>query len=470
MINRILIRVKTVQMLYAYLLTRSEFRIDSAPDSSSRDRRFAYNVYLDILMLIIELSGSRPQARVTAPVIPAKLGANRVGKALADTDALKDATRRNGSSLEQLRNCLPALLETIENSSAYGDYSRKRKTTLETDVTLWTTLISTIIAKSAEVEAAFRTNAEFTQAGFEAGIRQAIETLKDYNDTRSAYANAQSDLQRSLDKAYELYHYLLSLMVELTDAQADHIEKAKSKYLATAEDLNPNTRFIDNALIARLRESEELNDFLSEHPHRWADEPVLIKSLLDTIVKSKVYTDYMAAESVSYEDDCNLWRTIFKTIILPSDELAEELEHLSIFWNDDLEIMSTFVIKTLNHFAKSPDSPVKLLPRYKDEEDARFGAELFRFAVSNREQYRSYIDRFINADQWDPERLAFMDIVIMTCAIAELINYPLIPVPVTMNEYVEIANNYSTGRSGQFINGILFSIVNYLKEEHILNK
>lgn len=472
MVNRILIRVKVVQMLYAYLLTRSEFRIDSAPEAPSRDKRFAYSVYLDLLQLIIELSGCNPQRKGNKQpvVLPPKLNSNRVGKALADTDAIKSAMLRGAGSYEAVRECVPALAGIIEESAVYTDYAKRRKLTLDDDVKLWTSILSTIIAKSEAVEKAFRTSDDFSQVGYEAGIRQAIDTLEAYNDSRAAYRNAQSDLQRSLDTAYSLYHHLFGLMIELTNAQADRIETAKRKYLATDQDRNPNTRFITNALVTRLKENEGLQKYLKDHPMRWADEPALIKKLLDNILASDTYREYMESPERSYEGDCNLWRNLLKNVIITSDDLAEELENRSIFWNDDLEIMATFVLKTIGHFAKNPDEPVELLPEYKDEEDAAFGAELFSLAVENRELYREYIDKFINSDQWDPERLAFMDIVIMTCAIAELMNYPAIPVPVTMNEYVEIANNYSTQRSGQFINGILYAVVTYLQQEGILKK
>lgn len=472
MVNRILIRVKVVQMLYAYLLTRSEFRIDSAPDAASRDKRFAYTVYLDLLQLIIELSGCNPQrkGRKQPVVLPPKLNSNRVGKALADNDTIKNVILKGGTSFEAVLTCVPELAELISQSEAYTDYAKRRKLTLDDDVRLWTTILSTVIAPSKNLEQAFRTNPEFSQVGYEAGFRQLTDTLEAYNDSRAAYRNAQSDLQRSLDTAYSLYHHLFGLMIELTNAQADRIEGAKRKFLATDQDRNPNTRFINNALIARLKENEDLQKYLKDHPLRWADEPSLIKKLLDTILASDVYKEYMESPERSYEGDCNLWRNLLKYVIINSDELAEELENRSIFWNDDLEIMATFVLKTIGYFAKNPDQPVNMLPEYKDEEDAAFGAELFSLAVENRELYRQYIDKFINSDQWDPERLAFMDIVIMTCAVAELLNYPSIPVPVTMNEYVEIANYYSTARSGQFINGLLYALATYLEQEGILKK
>ncbi|MDE6331609.1 MAG: hypothetical protein K2L80_03315, partial [Muribaculaceae bacterium] len=203
MVNRILIRVKVVQMLYAYLLTRSEFRIDPAPEAASRDKRFAYSVYLDVLQLIIELSGCNPQRRGNrqAAVLPPKLSTNRVGKALLDTDAIKNAMLKGNGSYEALRTCVPSLADAIGESAVYADYAKRRKLTLEDDVRLWTSLITTVIATSEAVEKAFRSNPEFSQVGYEAGLRQAVATLEAYNDSRAAYRNAHSDLQRSLDTA-----------------------------------------------------------------------------------------------------------------------------------------------------------------------------------------------------------------------------------------------------------------------------
>lgn len=470
MVNRILIRIKVVQMLYAYLLTRSEFKIDSAPDGTSRDRRFAYTVYLDMLLLISELSGCNLQQRQLNAIVPSKLASNRVGKALAETDILKSTLLKGTTCIQALRPAMPGLLSVIEKDAAYQEYSRKRKTDLDIDVRLWTHLLEDVIAKDPEVDTLLRTSDEYTTAGFEAGVKRAVATIAAYNDTSAAYNGAKAELQRSLDKAYELYFDMFQLMIDLTDAMRERQANAKAKYLATHQELNPDTRFVDNELIRRLEQNEELKEFIKKNPAAWAEDPALMRNLLDRIVESKPYQDYMAAPETNFEADCNLWRTLLKYIIFPSDALADELENQSIYWNDDLEIMSTFVLKTLGQIARNPDEPIHFLPQYKDREDAAFGAELFHLAVEHRELYRSYIDKFINSDQWDPERLAFMDIVIMICAIAELINYPNIPVPVTLNEYIEIANSYSTTRSGQFINGLLYSIVNYLNEEKIINK
>ena len=174
----------------------------------------------------------------------------------------------------------------------------------------------------------------------------------------------------------------------------------------------------------------------------------------------------------TFEQDCDLWRNLFKNIILPSDELAETLESRSIFWNDDIHVMGTFVLKTIRRFAqsKTEGADIDLLPQFKDDEDRRFGPDLFMHAVNHYDEYKELVEKFVNTTRWDAERLAFMDIVIMVTAIAEIMAYPAIPLAVSLNEYIEIANAYSTPRSGAFINGILYSVINHLKEEGRLVK
>lgn len=474
MVNRILIRIKVVQMLYSYLLTRSEFKIDTAPETSSKDKKYAYAVYLDIIFLILQLSGiriRRNDGSLTPEISVDKyIAKNRVGKALFDNDTIKAIILREAAGTEKFDSILQALSDKIAKSAAYRDYKKIKSPTLDNDVRFWLTVINTVIAKDDSVIEILRQDKTFTISGFEAGIKQCSDTLTSYQDSRMTYVNAGRELKASLDKAYELYYSLFALIIDLTREQALRLDNAKSKFLATHEDLNPNTRFVDNRFVARLETNEELQAYLAEHPSSWADEPSLLRSLLDNIMQSEIYSDYMTSETDDYAADCEFWRNVMRSIILPSDDLAEVLESKSIFWNDDIPIMGTFVLKTIKQFAASPEKEVKFLPQYKDAEDEEFGPDLFRYAVEKRETYRSYIDRFINSSQWDPERLAFMDIVVMIAAIAELINYPSIPVPVTMNEYIEIANNYSTSRSGQFINGILFSVVRYLNEEGIISK
>lgn len=476
MINRILIRIKVVQILYSYLLSRSEFKIDGSPEGASRDRRFAYAVYLDMLMLIQELSGIRvncPDRDFVAVEAEKTLRGNRVGRALADNPQLKEITFKNSADLALLKDVALPLYNKIINSAVYKDYARKRSRTLDDDVRLWTVILDTVVAKDTALQAALRKNPEFSLTGFNYGIMQAVDTLRSYNDARSMYLKARTDLQASLDQAYKLYMALFVLIVQLTDEQRERIESAKSKYIVSADDLNPNMRMAENRFAAFLASNPVIEKFINDNKFSWLSAEGLVKSLLDRIVASDVYQEYIESPVDDWSHDCEFWRSVLRSVVLPSDALDEALESMSIFWNDDLAIIGTFVLKTIRRFATAGDeaaaADIDFMPPYKDDEDAAFGAALFTDAVEHREEYRSYIDKFISAD-WDPERLAFMDIVIMITAIAEILNFPSIPVPVSLNEYIEIANNYSTRRSGPFINGILFSVVKMLHDEGRLMK
>lgn len=474
MINRILIRIKVVQILYSYLLSRSEFKIDAAPTGASRDRRFAYAAYMDMLMLIEELSGCRvnnPERDLRIPEIDKGLRTNRVGRALADNVELKELTYKDLYDLNRLKDVLPMLYHRIVDSAMYKDYARKRSRSLDDDVRFWTVVLETIVLKDKDVIAALRTNEEFSLAGLNHGVRAAIDTLNSFNDSRMAYLKARKDLKDSLDQAYKLYLSLFVLIVQLTDEQIDRIEVAKGKYLVKAEDLNPNMRLAENRLASFLRENPTITKFVDDNKFSWLVSQGLIKNLLDLILQSDLYREYVATPSTDWHTDCEFWRSVIRNIVLPSDYLDEALESMSVYWNDDLATVGTFVLKTLRRFAASDESDCvdAFLPQFKDNEDAEFGEKLFTFAVENREEYRGYIDHFISAD-WDPDRLAFMDIVIMITTLAEIINFPAIPIPVSLNEYIEIANNYSTRRSGPFINGMLFSIIKMLSDTGKINK
>jgi N utilization substance protein B len=472
MINRILIRIKVVQMLYSYLLTRSEFRIDPAPETTSQDQKFAYAVYLDLLLLILEVSGisTRQGAQSSNLVIDPKLLSSRLARALAADDEVRRCIYKGNTDIDALRPIAQHLHDLITASSAFKTFSKRRKTDLGDEVDMWTAVLGTIVLKDEAIDAAFRALPGYTNNGFKASVAALLSTFRSYYSASSGYANACNALEESLDKAYELYHSIFVLMIDLTTEQERRIENARAKYLASSEERNPNMRFAENQFIARLKGSESLNAYLKDNPISWETDIALINSLLDQIKSSKIYEDYMASPATSYAADCDFWRSILKNVIFTSDDLADALEEKSVYWNDDLQIIGTFVLKTIKQSANAPEEAIKLLPQYKDAEDARFGNELFIDAIKNRETYRSYIDRLINVGNWDPERIAFMDIVIMTTAISELINYPAIPLAVTMNEYVEIANTYSSPKSGQFINGILYNVVNILREEGKTNK
>ena len=274
---------------------------------------------------------------------------------------------------------------------------------------------------------------------------------------------SEKELFFSLEKAYELYHRLLLLMIELTDAQNKRIENARFKYTATAADKNPDTRLINNRFIAQLRENKMLKEYVDRQSVSWVNEPDFIRILLDRLLASDLYKTYLTSEEDSYAVDQDFWKKAFKHIIVENEDLSEILEAQSLYWNDDLETISTFVLKTIKRFDQSKGAEQELLPMFKDDEDAEFAKMLFRKTLMNVDVNKALIDQ--HTKNWEIDRVAFMYIVIMLFAIAEIKSFPTIPVKVTLNEYIEIAKAYSTIKSGHFINGILDAIASQLKKD-----
>ena len=287
------------------------------------------------------------------------------------------------------------------------------------------------------------------------------------NEGKSVEA-AEKELFYSLSKAYDLYNYLLLLMVEVTRFADRRIDNRRHKLRPTYEDLNPNTRFIDNAFMAQLAQNKQLEEFAANQKRSWEDENDFVKRLFGLIEETKAYQDYMAKESLTYEDDRELWRKLYRAVIAQNEEIDEILEDQSLYWNDDKAIVDTFVLKTIRKFEPEGGAEQELIPEYRNDEDKEFARKLLRSAITNADAYRKLMEN--NAKNWDMERFAFMDILIMQVALAEIFSFPSIPVSVSLNEYVEIAKMYSTPKSGSFINGMLDTIVNQLKKENKLNK
>jgi N utilization substance protein B len=279
---------------------------------------------------------------------------------------------------------------------------------------------------------------------------------------------AEKELFFSISKAYDMYHYLLLLMVEITKQAEKKLNAAKSKLLPTTEELYPNTKFIDNRFIAQLEVNKQLLQFSENQKKTWDNEEDFIKGLCEKILECDIYKEYMASETSSYEEDRELWRKIYKRIIFNNPELDQVLEDQSLYWNDDKEIVDTFVLKTIKRFEEKNGADQELLPEFKDEEDKDFARRLFRRTILNADYYRHLISE--NTRNWDFDRVAFMDLVIMQIAMAEILSFPNIPISVSLNEYVEIAKLYSTPKSGSFINGTLDGIVKMLQKENKLTK
>ena len=278
----------------------------------------------------------------------------------------------------------------------------------------------------------------------------------------------ENELLHSLQKAYDLYIYFLLLIVEITTLKQQKTDIARNKYLPTKDDLNPNLKLDENKFALQLAQNDMLADYVKENGVSWVNSKDTVRYLLNKILESDSYSKYVSLSKHDYESDRNFWRQVFKNVICNDEELESQLEEMSIYWNDDLEIVETFVLKTIKRFDEKSGAKQELLPMFKNDEDRSFAIELLHSALSNEEKYKELINQHLK--NWDMERIAEMDLILLRMAIAEVLNFPTIPVNVTMNEYIEIAKVYSTPKSATFINGILDALVRKLKAEKKLLK
>ena len=271
--------------------------------------------------------------------------------------------------------------------------------------------------------------------------------------------SAEKELLFSLAKSYDLYNYLLSLIVAITKEARHFVEVGTAR--AKREGLpEPSDKFAYNKFALQLEENKMLNEFEESQKQTWENDVEFVRKLYLLIQQSQVYTDYMESDDDSYEADRELWRRLYKTFIMENDDLDALLEEKSLYWNDDKEVVDTFVLKTIKRFDPKNKSKQELLPEYKDIEEKDFARKLFRATILNADQYQRYMSE--TSRNWDFSRLSYMDVVIMQIAIAEMLTFPLIPVNVTINEYVSLARMYSTPKSANYINGMLDAIARYL--------
>ena len=279
--------------------------------------------------------------------------------------------------------------------------------------------------------------------------------------------NAEKELLFSLSKAYDLYNYMLQLIVAVT-------KEARKRYdveLARAQREGaeaPSQKFAFNRFAVQLEENNMLGDWIDAKHSSWDDDIEFVRKLYTNITASEVFQEYMASEEDNYEADREAWRKFYKNFVMNNDELDALLEEKSLYWNDDKEVVDTFVLKTIKRFEQENKADQELLPEYKDLEDRDFARKLFRSTILNCDQYQRYMSDA--SRNWDFSRLAYMDVVIMQIAIAEMVNFPNIPASVTINEYVDLAKVYSTPRSGGYVNGMLDNIGRFLIDRGIIAK
>ena len=280
-----------------------------------------------------------------------------------------------------------------------------------------------------------------------------------YQNGNKNIETAEKELLFSLSKAYDLYNYLLALIVGITRESRRHLEVAQSRAKREGTEM-PSQKFAYNRFALQLEENKMLNEFMETKKLNWDDEPEFLKKIYTQITESQIYEEYMNATEDDYATDRELWRKLYRTLIQDNADLESLLEEQSLYWNDDKEIVDTFVLKTIKRFEEKNQSKQELLPEYDNEEDKDYARKLFRATIMNADEYQHFMSEA--SRNWDFSRLAYMDIVIMQIAIAEMMTFPSIPVGVTINEYVDIAKLYSTPRSGGYINGMLDAIARHL--------
>ena len=270
---------------------------------------------------------------------------------------------------------------------------------------------------------------------------------------------AEKELLFSLSKAYDLYNYLLGLIVAITQEERRRVDIATRRAEREGTE-TPSQRFAFNKFATQLEENKQLNLFMEDKKMSWENDVEAVRKLCDQIERSPLYQEYMMSDAEDYETDRELWRRIYRTLIQGNEDLDAILEEKSLYWNDDKEIVDTFVLKTIKRFDPANKADQELLPEYDDTEDREYALELFRSTILKADTYQRYMSE--TSRNWNFSRLAYMDVVLMQIAIAEMLTFPNIPISVTINEYVDLAKLYSTPKSGGYINGMLDAIARHL--------
>lgn len=281
-------------------------------------------------------------------------------------------------------------------------------------------------------------------------------------------AKSEKELFYSIGKTYELYLSIFMLITELARYARQRIDLARSKLSPTFDDINPNTRFVDNQMILHLEGHGQLNSLLQTYKISWMKNPELIRELYNQLISSGFYKSYMDEDESSWQSDKKFILQMLNELIIVSESLDQVLEERSIYWNDDLEFTVHMAEKSLKKYSGPDGESIPVFSLFKDEEDREFVTKLFHNIVMHHEEYEKMIDQ--HTRNWDVERIAYMDILIMELAIAEILENESIPTKVSFNEYIEIAKYYSTEKSSNFINGILDKIIQQLKAENRIVK
>lgn len=467
MINRILIRVKVIQILYSFLLMEKNFSLESVAENPTKEKRYAHSLYMDLLVLMIKISESITQRGGYQPLAETKFI-----KRLKTEDAVASLLAKYRMNLFPFEGMVERLTEKVKESGIYKNYLKDIKEGKADEyASLWSDIYNILIYPDEVLSGVISRTPGYTISGAERARELINTTFRNFMTSGDNNKEAEKMLQQSFDKSQELYYRLLWLPVELTNIQERKLDDRRYRHIVSEEDRNPNMKFVENSFIKALKECEPLTKYVEKNKISWYDEnPVMLENLLKCVLESEIYKTYMTSGEHSRKEDAEFWREVLKKLVYNNLFFLEEMEDQSVFWNDDLEIIGTFVLKSIRKYIEDESESFAVIGQFKDKEDERFGRELVNYVLKNRDEYRSMIDNVIDKSQWESERLAFMDVVVMETALAEILNFPGIPLSASLNEYIEIAKSYSTLKSGGFVNGILGKIIKELQNENKLIK
>lgn len=414
MINRVLIRIKVVQLLYSYLLTEKLFTLESQPTPPTKEKRFAYKLYIDMLTLMTRVASDIKQRGDRFPLLD-----NRFIRTVLADEKIKSQLAKDRIEPSPLATpgLVSSLANAVKDSAVYKAYLKNEASDLTADLKVWRDIFHTIFVPDTALSQSYTSLPNYSPRGVERMYELMDSTFSNFSSSQGYMADAVKTLDYSLSKAYELYYSLLLLMVEITQLQEQNLDAARHKYIVSDEDINPNLKFVENSLVAAIAANPEFQTYVKANKLSWlANDKATVSALLKQIIASDYYQEYMSKPDTSFSEDCQLWRNLLRYVVFPSDDLEEALESKSVYWNDDLDTIGTFVLKTIRRFEDGDKSP--LLPKFKDDEDSRFGRELFNAVLKHKDEYSAIIEEALNKDSWDTDRLAFMDTVIARTALA----------------------------------------------------
>jgi N utilization substance protein B len=296
-------------------------------------------------------------------------------------------------------------------------------------------------------------------------VMQSVYALTTSNSDN--LVKEENFLKNSIEKMHDLYVLMIDILPRIKNLAEEQIEISKKKHFPTKEDLNPNTKFIDNKILSLLEDSISLQTYKEEHElDNWHLEEKYIRTIYEHLIKSAMYKKYTENENKSFKEDVKFIVDVYSEFIAPNEKLADYFEDLNISWVDDIPFVNTWVVKSLQNLKENKSLVLGRI--YKDDDDKKFVQDLFRKTVLNHLAFEKDIEN--KTPNWETDRIADLDMIIIKMGICEFLNFPSIPTKASINEYIEIAKDYSTPKSGFFINGVLDKVCKEYESNDKLNK